>query len=67
MGVLIDYSKQRIDEIRAEFRKVKKGPLEYIRTNQPLRKALLLEWLDFGRPVVGTRWEHKVEAMEGKT
>jgi len=66
LGVLLDYVENRLEEVRSEAAKFKKGPLDYLQTNQPVRKALLLEWLDYARPLVGTRWEHKVEAMKGK-
>jgi len=65
MGVLLDYVEARMEEIRSEVRKFRKGPLGYLQTNQPVRKAILLDFLDYARPALGVRWEHRIEAMKG--
>lgn len=65
MGVLIDYSKQRIDEIRVP--EGEDGTLR-VHPNKPaLKEGFAVRVARPRGPVVGTRWEHKIEAMEGKT
>lgn len=61
MGVILEYAEARVKEIRGEMQKFLSKPLDYIMDKQVLRKAILLEWIDYIRPVVGTRWEHRIE------
>jgi len=60
MGVILEYAKGRIEEIKSQIREFSRNPIDYILKVQPLRRALLIEYLDAVRPVVGTRWEHRV-------
>jgi len=64
MGVILEYAKARIEEIRDEAQKFLSKPLSYIMEKQILRRAILLEWLDYARPIVGTRWEHKIGGLK---
>ncbi len=64
MGVITDYAKMRAEDARSEAQNFLKAPVKYIRDKQVLRKALLLEWLDNVRPVVGTKYEHWVEEVK---
>ena len=61
VGVILEYAEARVEEVRGEVQKFLSKPLGYVMDKQILRKAVLLEWMDYIRPVVGTRWEHKVE------
>ena len=66
MGVILQYAKMRIQDIKAETQQFFKAPLDYVMSRQILRKALLLEWLDTFRPALGTRYEHWiVEKVKG--
>jgi len=60
MGVILEYAKGRMEEIRSEVKSFVKNPIDYVLKIQPIRRALLLEYLDNVRPRVGTRWEHRV-------
>ena len=59
-GVILNFASVRVQEVRGELKKFIAGPVNYVLTEQKLRKALLLEALDYARPVVGTKWEHKI-------
>ena len=59
-GVILNFASARAQEARAELKKFIAGPLNYVLTEQKLRKAVLLEFLDYARPVIGTKWEHKI-------
>jgi hypothetical protein len=61
MGVILEYAEARINEVRGEVQKFLTKPIDYVLSEQILRKALLLEWLDYIRPVKGTKWEHRIE------
>jgi len=61
MGVILQYVKMRLQDIKAETQQFFRAPLDYILEKQLLRKALLLEWLDNVRPVLGTRYGHFIE------
>ena len=58
MPIILEYAKMRIQDIKTEAQQFFKAPLDYVMSKQTLRKALLLEWLDNVRPVLGTRYEH---------
>ena len=60
MGVLMEYAQRRLDEARVEFQRFRKGPMDYLKQEQPARKVVLLEWLKYARPTIGTKNEHKV-------
>lgn len=64
MGVILDFAKMRIEDARREAEIFAKNPVDYILSKQVLRKALLLEWLDNVRPVVGTKYEHWIEELK---
>lgn len=61
MGIIMSFAKGRIEEVKGEIEKLRHNPLSYILEKQPIRKIILLEYLDYVRPVVGTKWEHTVE------
>ena len=66
MPIILEYAKMRLQDIKAETQQFFKAPLDYVMSRQILRKALLLEWLDNVRPVLGTRYEHWiVEKVKG--
>ena len=65
MGIVTDYAKQRFDEAKTEAEEFFKGPLKYLNSKTPIRKAILIEWADNVRPIVGTRWEHKLADYRG--
>ncbi|MEM2291666.1 MAG: hypothetical protein QXR44_03185 [Thermoproteota archaeon] len=64
MGILLDYAKMRVEDIGREIEVFVRNPVDYILSKQTLRKALLLEWLDNVRPVVGTKYEHWVQELK---
>ena len=66
MGIILDYARERLDEATREASEFLRAPLKYIQEKQPIRKALLLEWGDNIRPIVGTKWEHKLAEYRGK-
>jgi hypothetical protein len=63
-GVITEYAKMRIEDAKKEAESFFKGPFQYIMDKQILRKAVLLEWLDNVRPVIGTKYEHWVEEIK---
>ena len=65
MPIILEYAKMRLQDIKAETQQFFKAPLDYVLSRQILRKALLLEWLDNVRPVIGTRYEHFIEKVKG--
>jgi len=65
MPIILEYAKARIQDIKMETREFFKAPLDYVMSKQILRKALLLEWLDTFRPIIGTRYEHWIERVKG--
>jgi len=60
LGVIIDYAQGRLEEIAGKIKEIRANPLGFIQNEQTLRKVVLLEWLDYIRPLVGTKWEHKI-------
>jgi len=67
MGILLDFSKIRANEAKSELQEFTKGPVKYFRTNQPLRKALLLEFLELLRPEKNAQYEHKIVDWKGSS
>jgi hypothetical protein len=65
LGVILDYAKLRLEDISRELDRFFEKPLDYFLEKQTLRKALLLEWLDNVRPVIGTRYEHWIQEVKG--
>jgi hypothetical protein len=65
MGVILDFAKMRLKDVENELDRFFERPLDYFLEKQTLRKALLLEWLDNVRPVVGTRYEHWIQQVKG--
>ena len=63
-GVIIDFARARSDEVQTRFREFIKGPVGWIRSNQPIRKAVLLEGLDLLRPGVEVEHEHKIQSWK---
>jgi len=61
MPIILEYAKMRIQDIKTEAQQFFKAPLDYVLSRQILRKALLLEYLDNVRPVLGTKYEHFIE------
>jgi len=60
MGILIDFAKGRVEEIKDKVKKFIKEPIKTLQTEQPIRKAILLEYLDKFRPNVYSRWQYKI-------
>jgi|YelNatPaOPRAMG01_1025707.scaffolds.fasta_scaffold419448_2 hypothetical protein len=65
MGVILDFVKMRLKDVENELDAFLEKPLKYILDRQTLRKALLLEWLDNVRPVIGTKYEHWIQEVKG--
>jgi hypothetical protein len=65
MGVILDFAKMRLKDVSQELDAFLEKPLKYILDRQTLRKALLLEWLDNVRPVIGTKYEHWIQEVKG--
>ena len=65
MGVILDYAKLRLKDVENELDAFLKEPIKYVLDKQTLRKALLLEWLDNVRPVIGTKYEHWIQQVKG--
>jgi hypothetical protein len=61
MGVIMDYAKMRLEDARREAESFLRNPVKYTLDKQIIRKAILLEYLDNVRPIVGTRYEHWIE------
>ncbi|MEM2780848.1 MAG: hypothetical protein QW791_08305 [Candidatus Bathyarchaeia archaeon] len=61
MGIILDYAKMRLKDIEVELDRFFDKPIDYVLQKQTLRKALLLEWLDNFRPIIGTKYEHWVQ------
>jgi len=66
VGVLLDYAQGRLSEAVAEVGEFVRGPVKYLQEKQPIRKAVILEWTDTIRPLVGTKWEHKIVETKHK-
>ena len=64
LGVIAEYAKMRAKDVQSEAQNFVKAPVKYVLDKQGLRKALLLEWLDHIRPVVGTKYEHWVAEVK---
>jgi hypothetical protein len=65
MGIVLDYAKGRLEEATREVSEFLRGPIRYLQEKQPIRKAVLLEWGDNIRPIIGTTWEHKLAEYKG--
>jgi len=63
-GVIIDFARERFEEAKARAHEVVQSPLQWFQTNQPIRKALLLEGLDILRPGVEVEHEHKIQSWK---
>jgi len=61
MGVILEYAEARVNEVRGEVQKFLSKPLGYVMDKQVLRKAILLEFLDYARPTKNVEWEHTIE------
>ena len=64
MGVIAEYAKMRVEDARREAESFLKSPVKYVMDKQIIRKAILLEWLDNVRPIIGTRYEHWIESIK---
>jgi len=61
-GVIVDFARNRFGEAQARAREfVAQGPFQWITENQPVRKAVLLETLEFLRPGIEVSHEHTIE------
>lgn len=62
MGILMKFAQARINEVTSEAKKFLDSPLSYLQTNEPVRKMVLLEVLDYipTRQRQLTNWEHKI-------
>jgi len=60
-GVIVDFAGDRFKEAKARAREFVQGPLQWLETNQPIRKALLLEGLEFLRPGIEVEHEHEIQ------
>jgi hypothetical protein len=65
LGVILDYAKLWLKDVENELDAFLKEPIKYVLDMQTLRKALLLEWLDNVRPVIGTKYEHWIQQVKG--
>lgn len=59
-GVMANFARNRFAEAKLKAGDFLQAPLQWIQTNQPLRKAVLLEGLDLLRPGVEVEHEHKI-------
>jgi len=61
-GVIASFGRKRLNEAIARAHEfVVQGPLQWITENQPVRKAVLLEGLEFLRPAIEVSHEHEIE------
>ena len=60
-GVIANFGRERFEEAKARAREFVQAPLQWIQTNQPVRKGVLLEVLDlFPRPLIEVEHEHGI-------
>jgi hypothetical protein len=60
-GVIVGFAGDRFEEAKARAREFVRSPLQWIQSNQPVRKAVLLEGLELLRPGIDVAHEHKIE------
>lgn len=61
-GVVLSFARTRRSEARARLREFIKAPISWLQENEPIRKAILLEFLDlFPRPLIEVSHEHEVQ------
>jgi len=60
-GVISNFGRDRFSEAIARATEFVQAPLQWIQTNQPVRKGVLLEALDLLRPGVEVEHEHKIQ------
>ena len=60
-GVIFNFAQERMVEAKSRLHEFMGGPLAYMQNNQPIRKAFLLEFLDYFRPGIDTEHEHSIE------
>jgi hypothetical protein len=60
-GVIANFGRERFEEAKARAREFVQAPLQWIQTNQPVRKGVLLEALDLLRPGVEVGHEHAIQ------
>jgi len=64
MGVIAEFAKERIEEVRRELKKIAEGPIKFLQSEQPLRKAILLEFLDYVRPRKYAEYQKRISEMK---
>jgi hypothetical protein len=60
-GVILNFAQTRKTEAQARLLEFIRSPINWMRQNEPIRKAILLETLEFLRPNISTEYEHKIE------
>jgi len=65
-GVIFNFIQDRRNEAEARFREFVKSPLAWVKENQPVRKAVLLESLELLRPGIDVEYEHKIEKWKAR-
>jgi hypothetical protein len=60
MGILLDFGKTRVNEAQGQLEEFMKGPIKYLQTNQPVRKAVLLECLELLRPEKDAQYQQTI-------
>lgn len=64
MGIITGFLNARIDELKGIK---EQGLVSFVKTQQPVRTAILLEVLDYTRPRIHSRYEHAIlDATEPK-
>ena len=64
-GVIASFGQKRLNEAIARAHEfIIEGPVRWIRTNQPVRKAVLLESLEILRPAIEVGNEHYIETWQ---
>jgi len=64
MGVIAEFAKERIEEARRELEKITEGPIKFLQSEQPLRKIILLEFLDYVRPRKYAEYQDRISKMK---
>jgi len=63
-GVVASFGRSRFEQAIVRTHEFLQAPLQWIQTNQPVRKGLLLEALDLLRPGVEVEHEHKIQSWK---
>lgn len=65
-GVIVNFGRNRFGEAQVKAHEFLEGPLQWITENQPVRKAVLLEFLEVLRPTIEVSHEHTIEQWKKK-